>query len=102
MEIGITAGDKWELIEHMAHLLAKSGKVRDVKKLHEKLLERERTMTTGLGHGLAIPHAMCDCVDELVIAGGTLAKPIDFESFDFHPILRKDLRRQKPRRSLWR
>ena len=86
IEIGIKAKDKWELIEHMANLLAKSGKIGDVKKFHEKLLERERTMTTGLGHGMAIPHALCDCVEQIVIAAGTLAEPIDFESFDFEPI----------------
>ncbi len=86
VEIGIKSGDKWELIEHMAHLLAKSGNITDIEKLHEKLVERERTMTTGLGHGMAVPHAMCDCVKELTIAGGTLAEPLDFESFDFQPI----------------
>jgi len=78
--------DKWELIGLMASLLAKSGKISDEKQLGAAMLEREKTMTTGLGHGIAIPHAMSDCVESIVVAAAILEHPLDFESLDLQPI----------------
>ncbi len=84
--IGMDAMDKWDLIARMAHLIGKSDKITDEDDLLEKLIEREKNMTTGLGHRMAIPHAMSEGVKEIVVGAATLKEPIDFESFDFEDI----------------
>ena len=84
--LGIEAHDKWELIARMAQILGKSQSISDVEKLEQAMVEREKTMTTGLGHGVAMPHAMCDCVDDIVVAAATMKSPLDFEAIDLQPI----------------
>ena len=86
IEIGLIAEDKWKAIEKMAKILAKSKNICDVDELYKKFLEREKNMTTGLGHGVGIPHAMSETVNDLTVAAATLSEPLDFESFDFKPI----------------
>jgi PTS system nitrogen regulatory IIA component len=48
----------------------------------EDVFERERLGTTGIGDGIAIPHARTDAVDQLVIALGRSARGVEFESLD--------------------
>jgi len=86
IEIGLVAEDKLEILAKMAKILAKSKNIGDIDELLKNIVAREKNMTTGLGHGIAIPHAMCETVKEITIAAATIAKPLDFESFDFKPI----------------
>lgn len=86
VRIGLNAIDKWDVLDKMASILADSGKVHNLDELRKALYQRERTMTTGIGRAIAIPHASCSCVDEIVVAAATLTEPIDFESLDFVPV----------------
>ena len=86
IEIGLDATDKWDAIEKMVSLLAESESVNDRNALLSAMVEREHTMTTGLGHGVAIPHALTDGVSKMVVAAATLKTPIDFESLDMQPV----------------
>jgi mannitol/fructose-specific phosphotransferase system IIA component (Ntr-type) len=52
----------------------------------EAVMEREQTRSTGIGSGIAIPHGKCAAVDELVMAVGIAAEPIDFASIDNKPV----------------
>ncbi|MBL8029577.1 MAG: PTS sugar transporter subunit IIA [Fibrobacteres bacterium] len=49
------------------------------------VLEREKVTSTGIGEGIAIPHAKCDIKEELAIAMGISIKPVDFTSIDGNP-----------------
>jgi len=51
----------------------------------EALLERERLGTTGIGHGIAIPHARLGSLDRVVALFTRLDQPVDFESLDDQP-----------------
>jgi len=53
--------------------------------LLDALLERERLGTTGIGHGIAIPHARLPGIDRLVGLFARLEQPVDFESLDDQP-----------------
>lgn len=53
--------------------------------LLDTLLERERLGTTGIGHGIAIPHARLAGLDRLVGLFARLEQPVDFESLDDQP-----------------
>ncbi|MEO7064259.1 MAG: PTS sugar transporter subunit IIA [Dokdonella sp.] len=80
---GLVVRDKSDLIEQMARLLAGDG---DVAGLHAALAARERLGSTGVGHGVAIPHGRSDAVHEARAAFVHLAKPIDFGASDGQPV----------------
>lgn len=52
----------------------------------ETILQRERLGSTGIGHGVAIPHGKIGGVERIVCILARLSKPIDFESVDDQPV----------------
>ncbi|MDX1781857.1 MAG: PTS sugar transporter subunit IIA [Thalassovita sp.] len=52
----------------------------------EALMERETLGPTGVGHGVALPHARLNDLDKVVGAFILLEKPIDFEAIDRQPV----------------
>ncbi len=77
--------DKSEAIRTLVRLVTTSGECRDEEKLLKAVFDREAIRSTGIGHGLAVPHGKCECCDELVMALGRPIPPIDFESKDGRP-----------------
>lgn len=57
----------------------------DPQRLLEALMERERLGTTGIGHGIAIPHARLAELKHLVGLFARLDEPVDFEALDDRP-----------------
>lgn len=57
----------------------------DERQTLDALLERERLGTTGIGHGIAIPHARLDQLEQVVGLFARLDEPVDFESVDDQP-----------------
>jgi PTS system nitrogen regulatory IIA component len=57
----------------------------DPQRLLEALMERERLGTTGIGHGIAIPHARMAELKRLVGLFARLDEPVDFEALDDQP-----------------
>ncbi|HVT87839.1 MAG TPA: PTS sugar transporter subunit IIA [Tepidisphaeraceae bacterium] len=86
IKIPLGAKTKVEAITELVQLLSASGSVTDGKKVLEAVLERESTRTTGIGNGLAIPHGKTTGTNELVMAIGKPAQPIDFQSIDGRPV----------------
>ncbi len=82
----LAASDKKGVIDELVDVLAAAGKVGDAKALKEAVWTREQTRTTGIGHGLAIPHGKCTGMTGLAMAIGKPAKPMDFEAIDGHPV----------------
>jgi 16S rRNA (cytosine967-C5)-methyltransferase len=62
------------------------GQGRDGTALKEAVWTREQTRTTGIGHGLAIPHGKCAGLSGLAMAIGKPAEPMDFEAIDGKPV----------------
>jgi PTS system nitrogen regulatory IIA component len=60
----------------------KSGKVKDVAVARRAILEREGRMSTGMKHGIAIPHGKTDTVSDLVACIGVADNGVDFEALD--------------------
>ncbi|WP_299372195.1 PTS sugar transporter subunit IIA [uncultured Tateyamaria sp.] len=52
----------------------------------EALLAREALGPTGVGHGVALPHARLDGIDRVMGAFVLLDRPIDFDSVDRQPV----------------
>ena len=67
----------------MVDILVKSGKVKDKDKVIKALLERENLGTTGIGQGIAMPHAKIDGLsDEVLVALEISKKGKSFSSLD--------------------
>jgi PTS system nitrogen regulatory IIA component len=79
----LAAAGKAELIEQLAGLLADGG---DPAIAREALAARERLGSTGLGHGVAIPHGRSAKIDEACAAFVRLATPVDFGADDGRPV----------------
>lgn len=85
VEIGLSGSTKREIIEGLVELACRSGKVSDRETALAAVLEREEKMSTGMKHGIAIPHAKTDAVRELVACIAIAEQPVDFESLDGKP-----------------
>ena len=54
--------------------------------VYQAVLEREGVMSTGIGRGVAIPHAKTDSVKGLMAAVGISLEPLPFDSIDGKPV----------------
>ncbi len=78
--------EKQGAIYELIDLLSAQGSVRDAKSLKDAVWSREQVRTTGIGHGLAIPHGKCAGIDRLAMAIGKPAAPMEFGSIDQKPV----------------
>lgn len=81
----LKAKNKFKAIEELALAFEGSDVCSSVGDLIEALKEREKIMSTGIGFGIAIPHARLKSVREMTFAIGISAKGIDFDSIDSQP-----------------
>jgi Kef-type K+ transport system membrane component KefB/mannitol/fructose-specific phosphotransferase system IIA component (Ntr-type) len=73
---------KQEIITELVDLLASRNKLLDRDIVLSDVLDREKTMSTGMAHGIALPHGKTEGVDEMAVAVGVKKDGIDFESVD--------------------
>jgi len=87
VKIGLEADDKWEAIEELVDLLISTHELSlgDRHDVVEAVFARERSLSTGLEHGIAVPYGEAACVDGIVAALGTSEAGIPFESLDNKP-----------------
>jgi fructose-specific phosphotransferase system IIA component len=85
--VDLKSQDKWKTIEDLVDVLIKAQEVnsQDKNELLEALYEREQKMTTGIEHGVAIPHAASDVVKQLTAAFGICKPGLDFQAIDGQP-----------------
>lgn len=86
IRVPLQANEKKAVIDELVDLLAAEGKVTDAATLKEAVWTREQTRTTGIGHGLAIPHGKCNGLKDLAMAIGRPSEPLDFEALDSQPV----------------
>jgi len=82
------AGERWAAIVELVDLLVAQKRIEscDRDPVLAALKQREETMSTGIGFGIAIPHASSECVKEVVAAFGRSSKGIEFDSLDNAPV----------------
>lgn len=76
---------KEEIIRELLDILVASGQVADKEEVYAALMDRERKMSTGIQHGVAIPHAKTKAVKSLVACIGLKPEGVDFASLDGEP-----------------
>ena len=82
----LQAQAKEEVIRELVDLASKSKLVKDADQLLQDILEREKLVTTGVGYGVAFPHAKSKAIRGIIIAFGRSKRGIDFRSMDKKPI----------------
>ncbi|MDA8099224.1 MAG: PTS sugar transporter subunit IIA [Nitrospiraceae bacterium] len=77
--------DKAGVIGELAALLQRKGKVGSADDIVRLVMERESQGSTGIGDGIAIPHAKSAALGEMVVAFGRSHRGVDFASLDGKP-----------------
>lgn len=85
IKIGLSDLDKWTVIEDLADLVAAGDESSDREILVDDTLKREDKGSTGIGNGIAIPHARTAGVTDLIGALGISKAGVDFEAEDGQP-----------------
>lgn len=82
------AKERWSAIVELADVLVHSGGVDPLRReeVLAALRMREETMSTGIGFGIAIPHASSEHVSRVVTAFGRSREGIEFDSLDNAPV----------------
>lgn len=80
----VAATDRWGVIDALVSSLVRAGKIRpdDRDAVCKAVKERETSKSTGIGYGIAVPHACVACVADTVAVVARLAPPIDFQALD--------------------
>jgi len=84
----LKATQKEEVIREMVGALVKAGRIEEAtsKKVIKALMDREELGSTGIGSGVAVPHAKHDSITDLVGAFGRSKKGISFDALDGEPV----------------
>src|SRR6201987_3168304 len=82
------ATERWAAIVELIDLLVRLGRIKpdDRDPILASLKQREETMSTGIGFGIAIQHCSSDRLDEVVAAFGRSTKGIEFDALDNAPV----------------
>ncbi len=86
INLDITATTRDDVISTLAALMAVSPSLNDKDTFLKDVLSRERLVTTGVGHGVAFPHAKSDAVRDVVFAFGRTKSDVDFGALDGEPV----------------
>jgi mannitol/fructose-specific phosphotransferase system IIA component (Ntr-type) len=78
--------DKIHAIRELTRLLQKRGEIDDMEGVLERVLERESFDSTGIGSGIAVPHARVNTLDGLVCAIGRKREGMEYRSIDGKPV----------------
>ena len=83
---GVAVSSKKKLLELLASLVAETIDSASADDVYEKLLSRERMGSTGIGHGIAIPHCRLLTCESALGFLLRLEEPIDYDAIDGRPV----------------
>jgi PTS system nitrogen regulatory IIA component len=75
-----------EILFQLVHRIFQAGKLEDERAFYHAIIEREKIVSTGIGMGVAIPHAKLSSYNQFFIAIGVMEKPVDWHSLDGSPV----------------
>ncbi len=82
---GVKTNNKKQLLQNISDAFSELTNINS-DSIMECIYERERLGSTGMGRGIAIPHARIEGIDRVYIVLATLQKPIEFQSIDEKPV----------------
>lgn len=85
VDVDVTVNSKDDAIDHLVNLMDKQGNLTDIKEFKQGILAREELSTTGIGEGIAIPHAQSEAVIAPGLAAMVVKDGVDYQSLDGNP-----------------
>lgn len=85
IELNVQVSSKDEAIDKLVDLMCATGKINDREAYKEGILAREALTSTGIGEGIAIPHAQVAAVTKPGLAAMTVPDGVDYQSLDGQP-----------------
>lgn len=85
IKLELEARKKKQAVRELAGILSEAG-IGPAASLASQVLKREKLSSTGIGHGVAIPHTLSEEVDRTVMAFGRSSNGIAFEAADNKPV----------------
>lgn len=82
IDVSGMASSKEDAINKMVDLMCRSGKINDKEEYRKKVFAREKEGSTGIGEGIAIPHAKCDAVSKPGLAAMVVKDGVEFDALD--------------------
>ena len=84
--VGIRSTRRFDAIRELAAVIGEDEAVGDPKRFLADLIRREKQGSTGIGHGVAIPHVHEDYIHRQILAIGVSSAGIDFAGLDDTPV----------------
>lgn len=86
VKVPLEGKTKDEIITELVDIISFSNPLIDKNLVLKSVIDRENTMSTGIGKGIAIPHAKSKGVNEIATALGIAPDGIDFDALDSQPV----------------
>ena len=86
VKVPLGSRTKIDVLQELVALVAGGRDALNAEPILSAVRERELVLSTGIGAGIAIPHGRTPLVDQLIVAAGVAASPIEFESLDGQPV----------------
>ena len=85
VNLHLKGSTKEEIINELLDILAAAKKIPDREAAYNAVMDREQKMSTGMKHGIAIPHGKSNTIEDLIACIGISDNPVDFDSLDHEP-----------------
>ena len=86
VRVPLRSQTKDDLLRELVELAVGERDPAAVASILESVREREQVLSTGVGGGVAIPHGKTPLIDQLVVAAGDCARPVEFAALDGAPV----------------
>jgi len=82
----LSSSGKMDIIKELLDILNKKGLIPNNEEAYQALLDREEIMTTGIGAGIALPHAKISGINNIIAVIGVKKEGLDFQAMDKKPV----------------
>lgn len=82
IDLDAKVSSKEEAIDHLVDLMMTTGKINNRELYRKDIFSRESQGSTGVGEGIAIPHAQSEAVDDFALAAMVVKDGVDFDALD--------------------
>lgn len=82
VHLNMRPASREEIIHELTTSLFHAGKIHDFDEVYNAVIQRERSMSTGMEYGVAIPHGRAGAVTELCAAVGIIPEGVEFDALD--------------------
>ena len=86
VRVNLDGASKDDVLQGITNLLERDSRVINFEEMQRAVMSREKVMSTGVGKGVALPHAKTSAVNGLVLAFATTSEPIEYNSVDNLPV----------------